>query len=565
MVETAVNSLKSSESIIPEEIERKFLVKKIPLNLEESPHKEILQGYLSIGENGDEVRLRKSGKEYFITSKQGKGLKRKQPETTLNAKQFSALWPGTEGQRIRKTRYLIDGLELDIYHDQLKGLATVEREFDSEEESTKFRPLPWLGEEVTYDERYKNKNLVRFGIPEGYKPLETPKVIPTFPLKEGVEELVARINQRLETQERVSVLVAGGSASGKTSEVAAKPAQHLEVDVTQIAGDDWYKGKEAMEKMAKKGAMVNWDHPMAVKMRPMADFMFCMNWGITRRKPVYDFVLSEPIGTETITPGRVIILDSIFALHPELKSLADIKVFVDIGLHGRILRRLLRDVDRTGQRPEDILKYFSEVVQPMHEEHILSTRENADFIIVNEYQPHIEAVRSGLHEYQVKFQADIDPEVIRRMGGERLALVLQEDTYYNPLDRDLSLTGEMLRIRAEGQSRILTYKGPREKSVIRKRPKFEFGVDQDTAEKFLRLYGESTKVIWKERTLYTLKNIVFSQDTVAKVEDGRRVDLGTFLEIRAANENQGRTRVPQLASRLGLNFKDRILESYAEM
>jgi len=40
------------------EIERKFLVNELPNNLEQFPHKNIVQGYLAIGTDGTEVRLR---------------------------------------------------------------------------------------------------------------------------------------------------------------------------------------------------------------------------------------------------------------------------------------------------------------------------------------------------------------------------------------------------------------------------------------------------------------------------------------------------------------------------
>jgi CYTH domain-containing protein len=41
------------------EIERKFLVRQLPENLEAFPHAEIAQGYLAIAPKGVQVRLRK--------------------------------------------------------------------------------------------------------------------------------------------------------------------------------------------------------------------------------------------------------------------------------------------------------------------------------------------------------------------------------------------------------------------------------------------------------------------------------------------------------------------------
>ena len=80
------------------------------------------------------------------------------------------LWPLTKGKRIEKTRYEINYMnsiiELDIYIGNLETLITAEVEFTSEEESKKFEPPDWLGEEITLDNRYKNKNLALKGIPD---------------------------------------------------------------------------------------------------------------------------------------------------------------------------------------------------------------------------------------------------------------------------------------------------------------------------------------------------------------------------------------------------------------
>jgi len=46
-----------------QEIERKFLIKGKPVDLQKYPHKKIIQGYVVIGDDY-EVRLRKTGDEF---------------------------------------------------------------------------------------------------------------------------------------------------------------------------------------------------------------------------------------------------------------------------------------------------------------------------------------------------------------------------------------------------------------------------------------------------------------------------------------------------------------------
>lgn len=151
------------------EIERKFLIRKLPQDVHKYASKKIIQGYLAITEDGTEVRLRKIGKDYFQTIKSGKGLKREEVETKLTKRQFDTLWPLTEGKKIEKKRYDIpDGdwiIELDIYAGPLEGLLTAEVEFKSQEDSKTFTPPAWMGQEVTLDDRYRNRNLAVHGLP----------------------------------------------------------------------------------------------------------------------------------------------------------------------------------------------------------------------------------------------------------------------------------------------------------------------------------------------------------------------------------------------------------------
>lgn len=145
------------------EIERKFLVRKMPGDLASFPHREITQGYLVSLDDGTQVRLRKSGAKYSLTFKRGAGNVREEREVELTAEQFDALWPATAGKRLVKTRYEIPlgarVVEIDVYHDRHEGLVVAEVEFDNEEAARHFQPPDWLGDDVTGDPRYSNQLL----------------------------------------------------------------------------------------------------------------------------------------------------------------------------------------------------------------------------------------------------------------------------------------------------------------------------------------------------------------------------------------------------------------------
>lgn len=153
----------------PFEIERKFLVKKLPKNLKQFQKHEIWQDYLYIKSNQDEARIRQQDNKYFKTAKIGKGKIRHELESEISKQEFDKLSKQTLNLPIKKTRYLIPYknhlLELNLFHGKLKGFKMVEVEFKSLTESNEFLPPDWLGKEITNDKRYRNTSLVRFGVP----------------------------------------------------------------------------------------------------------------------------------------------------------------------------------------------------------------------------------------------------------------------------------------------------------------------------------------------------------------------------------------------------------------
>jgi adenylate cyclase len=145
------------------EIERKFLVRRLPDDLTSYPSNEISQGYLVSLDDGLQVRLRQSGDRYSLTFKRGSGRVREEREVELSAGQFNALWPATEGKRLAKTRYEIPHgdrtVEIDVYHERHEGLVVAEVEFNDETAAKDFKAPDWLGDDVTGDPRYSNQLL----------------------------------------------------------------------------------------------------------------------------------------------------------------------------------------------------------------------------------------------------------------------------------------------------------------------------------------------------------------------------------------------------------------------
>lgn len=154
------------------EIERKFLIKVLPENLEGYPSHHIEQGYLS---DSPVVRVRKEDNDYYLTYKGSGMMTREEVNLALNKEAYCHLRDKADGKIISKRRYLIplphpavrEGLpkppedycltiELDVFEPPFAPLIMAEVEFGSKEAAEAFMPPDWFGEEVTYRREYHN-------------------------------------------------------------------------------------------------------------------------------------------------------------------------------------------------------------------------------------------------------------------------------------------------------------------------------------------------------------------------------------------------------------------------
>lgn len=143
------------------EIERKYLVEKVPENLEQYPSAMLEQGYICIEPS---LRIRRHDDRYIFTCKVGEGLCREEFEVDIPKESFLHLKTKVEGNWIKKKRYFIpyeNGLtiELDIFDEPFAPLVYAEVEFPDEETANAFVPPAWFREDVTYLLQYQNSAL----------------------------------------------------------------------------------------------------------------------------------------------------------------------------------------------------------------------------------------------------------------------------------------------------------------------------------------------------------------------------------------------------------------------
>ncbi len=143
------------------EIERKFLVKQLPDDLEFYEVRQIEQAYLC---TNPVVRIRKKDDDYILTYKSNGMLERIEEEMPLTKESYEHLREKADGNIITKIRYLIpeeSGLtiELDCFLGSFEGFVLAEIEFESVEQANSYEPPEWFLSDVTYDKNCHNSNL----------------------------------------------------------------------------------------------------------------------------------------------------------------------------------------------------------------------------------------------------------------------------------------------------------------------------------------------------------------------------------------------------------------------
>lgn len=143
------------------EIERKFLVKRMPQDLDQYPCHQIEQGYLC---TDPVVRIRRQDHEYFLTYKSSGLMARQEYNLDLNETAYVHLKEKIDGNLITKKRYCIPlnsflTVELDVFEGAFSGVILAEVEFATVDEAQRFDPPEWFGQEVTWSPKYHNSTL----------------------------------------------------------------------------------------------------------------------------------------------------------------------------------------------------------------------------------------------------------------------------------------------------------------------------------------------------------------------------------------------------------------------
>ncbi len=175
--------------------------------------------------------------------------------------------------------------------------------------------------------------------------------------------------------------IAGGTGSGKTT-VVRKVIETLPKDeVAVIPQDSYYKdnGHLPLEERQE----INFDHPRSLEFKLLIDHIKKLKEGKGIEQPIYSYLTcTRSKETIHVEPKKVIIVEGILILqNVQLRSLMDIKVFVDADNDDRLMRVIQRDLVERGRSVNKVLERYEKTVKPMHLQFIEPTKRYADVII----------------------------------------------------------------------------------------------------------------------------------------------------------------------------------------
>ena len=180
----------------------------------------------------------------------------------------------------------------------------------------------------------------------------------------------------------VTVGISGGSASGKTT-LAAALAKELKEFSPVILHQDYYFRDWSEYPPEEREKVITANHPDAVRWDALL--------GHIRQLIVRQPIETPPEGTRafargdapaTIQPSDLIIVEGHLILwKAALRDLMDVKLFVDVEPHERVLRRLLRDVAQRGGDLEGVVAWYRRDVIPNFPVYTEPCKAYADIVV----------------------------------------------------------------------------------------------------------------------------------------------------------------------------------------
>ncbi|KAG8475595.1 hypothetical protein CXB51_032468 [Gossypium anomalum] len=193
--------------------------------------------------------------------------------------------------------------------------------------------------------------------------------------------IVIRACQSLAQKNDGIILVglAGPSGAGKT--VFTEKMLNFMPNIAIITMDNYNDSSRIVDG--------NFDDPRLTDYDMLLQNVHDLKEGKDVQVPIYDFKTSSRTGYRTleVPSSRIVIIEGIYALSEKLRPMLDLRVSVTGGVHFDLVKRVLRDIQRAGQEPEEIIHQISETVYPMYKAFIEPDLQTAHIKIINKFNP----------------------------------------------------------------------------------------------------------------------------------------------------------------------------------
>ena len=181
----------------------------------------------------------------------------------------------------------------------------------------------------------------------------------------------------------ITIGVYGGTGSGKTTIVSQIVSEFPTSEIQVISQDSYYKDTSHLT--FEERCALNFDHPDAIDFPLLYQHVNSLkNWD-NIEQPVYSFEThNRTKETVTVVPKKILIIEGILILnYPKLRSLFDLKIYIDADSDMRMERRVSRDISERGRTPEEVLNRYLNTLKPMHKQFIEPMKVHADITLEN--------------------------------------------------------------------------------------------------------------------------------------------------------------------------------------
>ena len=175
--------------------------------------------------------------------------------------------------------------------------------------------------------------------------------------------------------------IAGASGSGKTT-LSERILTEIGSDyIATLPHDAYYRNQD--EKPLEERLKVNYDHPESLETELLIDHIGQLKACRTVEMPQYDFVHhTRARQTRIVEPKQLILVEGILIfVEKKLRSLFDMKLFVDTDQDICFIRRLRRDIVERGRTMDSVVSQYLQTVRPSYLEFVEPTKRYADVII----------------------------------------------------------------------------------------------------------------------------------------------------------------------------------------